>query len=585
MDGAVSKKTKSEIATPASLLEEISIRGLGVIDETTVEFAPGLNVITGETGAGKTMLLTALSLLLGGKSDASLVRSGAERMSVSGRFSIAAAGQGSVSELVDEQGGEIEEGSLLFTRIIGRDGKSRATVGGASSTATVLNEVGSHLIAIHGQHASLALSKTSRQRELLDTFGGSLVADAHDEYLEVLQRFKVLRDRVRELRQSITTREREISELQALVKEFEKLKPRAVEVDELSALIARLTSVEDLREAATGAISALDSEENGALNGLGAARRFLATAKGKDGFLDEISEVINEAFFSSAESAGSLRRYLESLNADPLALDNAQQRKASLLAFAKKYGDGDFAAALSRAQQGAERIEDLQGGDETLRDLENQARMLFGEVRSSAQKLTEARKKAAAELSRSITRELALLSMPNGKFEISITTMSLESNAELKESGADEIEMLFTSHGGDLLPIAKAASGGELSRLLLAIEVTIAGREERGTYVFDEVDAGIGGKAALEVGRRLRVLADRAQVIVVTHLPQVAIWADRHIVISKSEAGSITTSSLSIVDGSARESEIARMLSGLEDSEHAQEHARELLELRKARIA
>ena len=577
MGGEVSRKNS---ANPARL-EELSIKGLGVIDQTTVEFTSGFNVITGETGAGKTMVLTALALLLGGKSDAALIRSQSERLVVSGRFNLDATQEAKVSESILDQGGEVDNGALLFTRTVSRDGKSRATIGGASSTASVLSEISSHLIAIHGQHASLSLSKNARQRELLDSFAATDISQPLKSYQEELLRYQEMRERISSLRRSIDSRDREIGELQELVKDFQKLKPRSGEIEDLSIAIARLGSVEDLRNASSGALSALDSEDSGALGVLASARRFLQQEKGRDPQLDGISESLNDAFYSLSELANDLSRYVDSLNADPGALEEAQQRKAALTSFAKKFGAGDYEAVLIRAKESAARIADLQGGDDVLAKLESESEAILKALTKAAQEVSAARVKAAGELSSAITKELALLSMPSGRFSITVTSASLTQDTDFKEHGVDEIEMLFTSHGGDLLPISKAASGGELSRLLLAIEVTIAGREERGCYVFDEVDAGIGGKAALEVGRRLRKLAQHAQVIVVTHLPQVALWADHHIVITKDESGSITTSSLRVVDGQDRESEIARMLSGLEDSEHAQDHARELLQLRK----
>lgn len=569
----------------SSRLDEISIRGLGVIEEATAEFAGGLNVITGETGAGKTMVLTALSMILGGKSDSSLVRSGFERLLINGRFIVGDEDKEIVSQTLEDHGGEIDEGVLLISRNVMRDGKSRATLGGAAITSGVLSETTSKLVAIHGQHASLSLSKANKQRDLLDSFAGENVKSALDVYQKNLRNFQELKERIKDLRVALASRDRELSELTELVNESSKLKPKSHEIEELSQLISRLSSVEDLRSACSAALEALDNEETGGLNGVGAARRFLTNAKGRDAKLDDISDVIQEAFFSLSDAASSLTRYLEDLNADPFALEQAQARKAALVAFAKKFGSGDYDSTLLRAQEAQSRMKDLLGGEDAIVELENQASVLHEQLTVAARDLSLLRSSAAKDLGSAITAELASLSMPHGKFEIVVNSLLPAAESQWKESGIDEIEMRFTSHGGDLLPIAKAASGGELSRLLLAIEVTIAGREQIPTYVFDEVDAGIGGKAALEVGRRLRALARHAQVIVVTHLPQVAIWADRHIVISKSDAGAITRSSLHVVDGAERENEIARMLSGLEDSEHAQEHARELLELRKRESA
>ncbi|NCW35342.1 MAG: hypothetical protein EBV91_05255 [Actinobacteria bacterium] len=354
------------------------------------------------------------------------------------------------------------------------------------------------------------------------------------------------------------------------------------------ALIERLESVEDLRVAATGALQALDDEQSGAMNSLHAVRRNLSTIKGKDAQLDEISERFGEAFYTLNDVNSDLARYLDGLSADPTALDNAQSRRAALISFAKKQGlsgDNDgINEALEIALNARARIEDLTGGDEKLAELESQLTVESSKVIKEGKNLSFARTKAAAELDKRITAELAALAMPHGKFHTSVTQGSIDDLQAYTNDGVDNVSMLFTSHGGDLLPIAKAASGGELSRLMLAIEVVIASRFPVGTYIFDEVDAGIGGKAALEVGKRLRELAHERQVIVVTHLPQVAIWADRHIVVTKDQSGKVTTSSLTTVEANEREKEIARMLSGVEESEHAQEHARELLDLRKREV-
>ncbi|NDE71569.1 MAG: DNA repair protein RecN [Actinobacteria bacterium] len=462
-----------------------------------------------------------------------------------------------------------------------KDGKSRANIGGASSTAAALAEIGTQLIAIHGQHASLSLSKAAKQRELLDSFGGDRVTKELELFRGHLATYKSLMVRIADLKRAMESRDKELSELQELAREFAKLRPEPNEIADLSATIARLSSIEDLRAAATGALQSLDHEESGAISALSSTRKFLASAKGKDRELDGLADEIQEAFYTLSDATSSINRYLESLDADPSALENAQQRKAALTNFAKKFGEGDLNSGIERARQASSRMADLQGGEEVIVELEEQATAEFARLTSASKKLSSARMEAATELSAAITSELSSLSMPNGRFQIEFTQSELSRDGEIREYGVDQIEMVFSSHGQNLLPISKAASGGELSRLLLAIEVTIAGREERGCYVFDEVDAGIGGKAALEVGKRLRALAEKAQVIVVTHLPQVAIWADRHLVVEKSENGSITTSSIAIVDGPEREMEIARMLSGLEDSEHAQEHARELLQLRK----
>jgi DNA repair protein RecN (Recombination protein N) len=395
-----------------------------------------------------------------------------------------------------------------------------------------------------------------------------------------------LKRTIAELRKSLQDRDREISSLKELSAEYSKIKPKEGELDELDALISRLESVEDLRVAATGAQQALSDEDNGGLNSLQHSKRFLQGARGKDQQLDSINEKVSEALYTLIDAASDIDRYIENLSADPSALENALQRKALITSFTKRFGSsGDkyeaLAEAIQRAKSAEKRIADLTGGDDRVAELESELDQHRRELLKKGKDLTRLRIDAASSLSKSVTAELHLLAMPKAIFNVKVESRSGENDGDFQSHGLDEVAMLFTSHGGgELLPISKAASGGELSRLMLALEVVIAERYPLGTYVFDEVDAGVGGKAALEVGRRLRKLAQSSQVIVVTHLAQVALWADNHIVVEKDTSGAITESSIRRISDHDREVEIARMLSGVENSEHAQEHARELLDLR-----
>jgi len=351
-------------------------------------------------------------------------------------------------------------------------------------------------------------------------------------------------------------------------------------------LISRLESVEDLRIAATGAQQALSDEDAGALNSLHQAKRFFTGARGKDQELDSLHEKASDALFTLIDVASDLDRYINDLSADPQALESALSRKAALSSFIKRYGDSTekndaLNEAIAKAAKAKERIRDLSGGDERIKELEEELIDVRKRLVASANEVSSQRIKSADEISIKVTNELHALAMPKAKFKVDVSSHDTNKDESFSPWGVDEVAMLFTSHnGGDLLPISKAASGGELSRLMLAIEVVIAERYPVGTYVFDEVDAGVGGKAALDVGRRLRHLADSAQVIVVTHLPQVALWADNHIVVEKDVSGAVTESTIRRISDHDREREIARMLSGVEGSEHAQEHARELLNLR-----
>lgn len=568
-----------------SLLQEISIRGLGVIDHASVEFQPGLNVITGETGAGKTMLLTALSLILGGKADSDLVRSGQERASITGEFIIPDKIDSELFELLNSSAVDIEDGSLILTRNINKDGKSKAVAGGIPTTAAFLTEASSRLIEIHGQHANLVLAKANKQREMLDGYAGEVLADALISYREKLSKYLELSNQIKELNRSLKDKDRLIAKLQEIESEYKKLKPRDGELADLDVLISRLESVEDLRVGVTGALSALSDEDAGALNSLQHAKRYLYSLKGKDPELDKLHERVSDALFNLVDSEADLTRYLEGLSADPAALETALQRKSLLTQFAKKHGESSdrliaYQEAIAAGEGAAKKIAELSGGDESVDKLRKECEALRIEVLSAARLLTEIRTTKAKEFSDLVEAELRELSMPKARLQVLISSKSADSDSDLTPHGVDEVGFLFSAHGGtDLLPISKAASGGELSRLMLGIEVVIADTYPLGTYIFDEVDAGIGGKAALDVGRRLKKLAKQAQVIVVTHLPQVAIWADHHIVVEKNIEGAVTESTIRALTEEQRELEIARMLSGLQDSEHAQEHARELLNL------
>ncbi len=581
----------SKSASSRSHLQEITIRGLGVIDNAQVEFKSGLNVITGETGAGKTMLLTALNLILGGKADSDLVRTGQERLTTSGRFLLPSPIPAEMKLLLEENDVVIEEGAILLNRNVAKDGKSRAMVSGVSTTAAILNELSEQLIEVHGQHANQVLSKSAKQREVLDSYCNQEISPVLKEYREDLEEYLALKKQVEELTKASRDKERLVRELSELDSEYRKLKPKNDELTHLDNLISKLGSIEDLRIAATGASEALTHEEQGGLNSLQHSKKYLQAARGKDPHLDEIQERISEALFNLIDTAGDLQRYLDGLEADPNALENALQRRSLLLNFSKKYGESTdrqacYIEAIERGVLAGDRIKDLDGGDERISQLTKEVNKKREALLKIANVLTGIRNAAGIEFARQVERELQLLAMPKARLSVAVHSRNGQTDSDFQSFGLDEVQILFSAHsGGDLLPVSKAASGGELSRLMLGIEVVIAHSYPVGTYIFDEVDAGVGGKAALDVGRRLKALAEEAQVIVVTHLPQVAIWADHHIKVEKNSDGAVTESSIRAITDSERELEIARMLSGVEGSEHAQEHARELLNLRLAQKA
>jgi DNA repair protein RecN (Recombination protein N) len=480
---------------------------------------------------------------------------------------------------------------LILTRTVNSDGKSKAVAGGTTVPATTLANFADHLIEIHGQAANHQIVKPARQRELLDRYAGKKFSDALTSYQEIFSSYNDLKARIKAAVDSASKKDREIVELEEFLQAWQKLKAVRGEYAETTNQIARLSSVEDLRAASAGATQALSDETAGALTVLGSARRFLDVAKGKDGKLDEISTTIAEGFYLIDDAARELSSYLTSLEADPGKLDALQARKAEINAFLKKYGsssdaDEDLVLLAARAKGAKEAIADLNGGEDRIKELQAELSEIKKTLINGARTLTKVRTDASLMLSKLVTAEINALAMPHTQFSIVIT--SPDYAGALKESdftvlGCDEIAMQIQGHAGaPLIALGKGASGGEMSRIMLALEVVLAQTHPVGTYIFDEVDAGVGGKAAIEVGRRLAALAKHTQVIVVTHLPQVAAWADTHFVVKKSNDGSVSQSDVIKLEEKARVEEIARMLAGLEGSASAQEHAGELLAMRES---
>ena len=562
-----------------SSLRELTIRNLGVIETAEIEFKSGLTVISGETGAGKTMVLTALNLILGGKSDSDFVRSGEERLLVSGKFEIG----DSLSSVIEDAGGIVEESEVIINRSVTIQGKSKISLGGAVSSATQVSELAENLIEIHAQASSARLSKPLVQLQLLDSFAGHV--SLLNGYFTRFEEYLNLRKRITELEKQLSIRELEISKLEGIVKDFERVKPQPGEIVELENEINKLGAVEELNAGIIQALSAINSEDNSAISALGVSKKLLEDLKGKDSNLDSLIEDQSEIIYDFLEVTGKLERYLSGLEADPARFDFLQLRKSELLGLVKKYGIGSdretaYENLLIESTEAGSRLADLQGGDLRLQELKQESKAKFAEMASAAKKLSESRISWAAKLSRAITDELSLLAMPNAKLVVSVVGNDPDDSKSYSSAGIDEVSFLFTSHNdGKLLQISKAASGGELSRVMLAVEVVLAKNSPVGTYIFDEVDAGVGGKAAVEVGKRLSMLAKNSQVIVVTHLAQVASWADNHLVVTKSENGSVTQSNIVEVTGSERRKEIARLLSGQDESVSAQEHAGELLDM------
>ncbi len=567
-----------------SVLEVITIRSIGVIEEATLEFSPGLTVLTGETGAGKTMILTALNLILGGKSDSTLIRKGSERLVASARFSIPS----HHSADFDNCGVLVEDNALIITRNVTSDGKSKATSNGISVATSTLSAISELLIEVHAQAANLSIGKSSKQRKLLDRYAGSEFDKALDFYSTTLHEYHALKTRISTFRKSFDQKEQELTHLREFVRISTKLKLKRGEYVEIIGQIERLSNVEELRIAGATALTTLDDDESGALALIANSRRALEAARSKDPALDAVYTVLSESFFLIDDSRSALRAYLDSLEADPIALDQLNARKSEIHLLVKRYGGTgalDFEAdeLVARFESSSDALSDLEAGDGRLQEMEEALAKVKKTLIDAAKTITDIRVRTARSLGDGVTQEIANLSMLHTSFHVDVESANYLSpkDSDFTPSGCDVIVMTISTHkDGPRVLLSKGASGGEMSRVMLALEVVIAATHPVGTYIFDEVDAGVGGKAAIEVGRRLYSLSQHAQVIVVTHLPQVAAWANSHFVVTKDMNGSVSQSDVRKVEGDDRVEEIARMLAGLENSMSAREHAAELLLLK-----
>ncbi|MEI5521420.1 DNA repair protein RecN [Streptomyces brasiliscabiei] len=575
-----------------SVLEEMRIRSLGVIDDAVVELSPGFTAVTGETGAGKTMVVTSLGLLLGGRADPALVRIGAKNAVVEGRIAVPEGASAIVR--AEEAGAELDDGALLISRTVSAEGRSRAHLGGRSVPVGVLAELADELVAVHGQTDQQGLLKLSRQRAALDRYAGDAVAVPLTKYGEAYRRLRAVAGELDEIVTRARERAQEADMLRYGLDEIAGVEPRAGEDVELAEEAERLGHAEALASAATAAHAALagnpeDPEGVDAATLVAGAHRALEAVRSHDPALAALAERIGEIGILLGDVAGELAGYADDLDADPLRLTAVEERRAALIALTRKYGQ-DITSVLAWAEQGAQRLTELDGDDERIGELTAERDALRAELGGLAQALTDARVEAAERFASAVTAELASLAMPHARVSFEIRQSDDPEGVEVGgrtvaygPSGADEVELLLAPHpGAPPRPIAKGASGGELSRVMLAVEVVFAGTDPVPTYLFDEVDAGVGGKAAVEIGRRLAKLARSAQVVVVTHLPQVAAFADRQLLVEKTNDGSVTRSGVKVLEGEDRVRELSRMLAGQEDSETARAHAEELLAAARA---
>jgi DNA repair protein RecN (Recombination protein N) len=585
------------------VLSEIRIEALGAISVATAEFDRGLTVLTGETGTGKTMVVTGLHLLGGARADANRVRSGAERAVVEGRFTTAdldekAAAQ--IDEMLDASGAERDEdGSIIALRSVSRDGPSRAYLGGRSVPAKSLSGFTTELLTLHGQNDQLRLMRPDEQRGALDRFAAVGAR---------LERYRKLRDAWQSARRDLvdrSNRARELAQeadrLKFALHEIDAVRPAPGEDDALVDDIRRLSELDALREAAASARAALSgAAEDAAADLIGqpaSAADSLARAKTAldstdDATLRGLADQLSEALTVVGDAARELGNYLNELPADASTLDTKLARQAELRTLTRKYA-ADIDGVLQWARESRDRLAHLDVSEEALAGLQRRVDDLATELAPAATELSKARSQAAKRLAKEVTGELSGLAMSDAEFTITVTTNLISEPAALDDpaaltlpsgarahaggDGVDQVEFGFTAHRNTMvLPLSKSASGGELSRVMLALEVVLAASMAGTTMVFDEVDAGVGGRAAVQIGRRLARLARNRQVIVVTHLPQVAAYADVHLMVDST--GKNGASGVRRLDGDDRVAELARMLAGLGESDTARAHARELLE-------
>jgi DNA repair protein RecN (Recombination protein N) len=570
------------------VIEEIVIHNLGVIGEATLPIGPGFTAITGETGAGKTMVVTALGLLLGERSDDSIVRAGTAQAAVEGRWLVPS--DGGVADRVRDAGGDLDavgddgQAALLLSRSISLTGRSRAAVGGRAAPIGVLNEIGQQLVVVHGQSDQIRLRSATAQREALDRFAGSALSVVLGNYQEVYARWQAAQGELDVLIAERDRRSREAEELRAAIEEIERIAPRRGEDDELTERADRLTNLEDLRLAAAQAqqlvSSQTDDDTSDVLGLLDSARRQLDRVSGHDPAIGVIAESLGDAIAVVGEISTQLAGYLGDLDSDSgRELETVQERRAQLSALVRKYGP-TLDDAIDYLDIGSSRLLELDNDSDRIESLRAEVEVDRNRIVSLAADLTRIRVAAGTELARRVSDELTALAMGGAMLSVDV-----EDRTDYSQTGKDQVTLLLRPHSGsEPRPLGRGASGGELSRVMLAIEVVIAGSDPVPTFIFDEVDAGVGGASAIEIGKRLARLAQTAQVVVVTHLAQVAAFANNHLSVVKDSDGAVTESSVRQLHGDERVAEMARLLSGLPDSESGLTHARELLDMAREAV-
>lgn len=558
------------------MLEEISINNLGIIKTATLPFTDGLTVITGETGAGKTMVLSALHLLLGRRSDTNMIGQNSNTLTVEGCWNVQ---NTQAIKSIKETGAVIEDDQLFINRTVQTGGKSRAVIGGKTTPASVLSEIGLQLVNIHGQSDQIRLKNTAAQRDALDTYAGEKLSKTLTNYKNAYNQLRKKKKLIEDIKKNSFARKREIATLEEFIKEFDELSPIIDEDIELTKEIATLSNIDTIRLSVAEALESITptSDEIPSITGqLNNAVRVLAKVAEYDKELSELSQKLAIISDDLDNATNDIENYSDNLDEDSLArLYEAQERLSNIKLFIRKYGNS-LNSVIEERDAAQEKLDNLQELDQPLDVLEDELEELSEKIANLAEKITELRTTAAKQLSEKVNEELSGLSMSSSEMIISIVPEKLTSK------GKDEVEFLLRTGGqNNPRPIAKSASGGELSRIMLALEVVLADPKTTPTFVFDEVDSGVGGTAAIEIGKRLAKLAKEAQVIVVTHLPQVAAFSDNHLNVIKTSSNEYTETSVQQLDDDQRIKEMTRMLSGMTNSDTGHAHATDLINLAK----
>ena len=549
------------------MIESLDISNLGVIANAHVDFGPGLVVVTGETGAGKTMVLSSLQLLLGARADAALVRSGTERLSVDGIFSITP----DIGSRVEDAGGLVEGDELIVGRSVRAAGRSRAHLGSRPVPASVLADIVGSMVTIHGQSDQIRLTGEAAQRRALDQFGGSAHAAVVEEYRAAFRGAVDIKHRLDSLRGDATERAEEIEDLRAAIDQIEALDPQPGEEENLVREAARLTNVEDLRGLMGASLGFLKGDDRGDYAGaVESARSAYAQLDEASRFDEAVADFVARARNQALELdalADDLSSYLSRLDADPQRLAQIHARRAALKD-ALRGRAADIEGLLAWVQEARVRLAELSAPASDPALVEEELRAAQEHVLACGSRLTAARATLAAELASGVNEELHALSMPDATLHIDLEATKPTSH------GCESVVFRLQPHPhAPARPLGQGASGGELSRVMLALELMLGRTEASSTFIFDEIDAGIGGQTATEVGARLKRLAASRQVIVVTHLAQVAAFGDQHLVIEKSDG----TTQVREVRGEAREAELTRMMGGDPHSAAARRHASQVL--------